>query len=73
MKRKFQKFSILAVLVVFLFSFAPDIVESRRGFGGGRSFGRSRSFSRKHQSPKFHTEAFLQYPAKFDADDTQYR
>ena len=46
MKRKFQKFSILAVLVVFLFSLAPDIVESRRGFGGGRSFGRSRSFSR---------------------------
>ena len=33
MKRKFQKFSVLAVLVVFLFSFAPDIVESRRGFG----------------------------------------
>ena len=33
MKRKLQKFSILAVLVVFLFSFAPDIVESRRGFG----------------------------------------
>ena len=46
MKRKFQKFSILTVLIVFLFSFAPDIVESRRGFGGGRSFGRSRSFSR---------------------------
>ena len=44
MKRKFQKFSILAVLVVFLFSFAPDIVESRRG--GGRSFSRSRSYSR---------------------------
>ena len=48
MKRKFQKFSILAVLVVFLFSFAPDIVESRRGggFRGGRSFSRSRSYSR---------------------------
>ena len=47
MKRKFKQFSILTVLVVFLFSFAPDIVESRRGgFGGGRSFGRSRSFSR---------------------------
>lgn len=46
MKRKFQKSSILAVLVVFLFSFAPDIVESRRGFGGGRSFSRSRSYSR---------------------------
>ena len=46
MKHKFQKFSILAVLVVFLFSFAPDIVESRRGFGGGRSFSRSRSYSR---------------------------
>ena len=48
MKRKFQKFSILAVLVVFLFSLAPDIVESRRGggFRGGRSFSRSRSYSR---------------------------
>ena len=48
MKRKFQRFSILAVLVVFLFSFAPDIVESRRGggFRGGRSFSRSRSYSR---------------------------
>ena len=48
MKRKFQKFSVLAVLVVFLFSFAPDIVESRRGggFRGGRSFSRSRSYSR---------------------------
>ena len=43
MKRKFKQFSILTVLVVFLFSLAPDIVESRRG---GRSFGRSRSFSR---------------------------
>ncbi len=31
-------------IVLFLFSIAPDIVESRRSFGGGRSF--SRSFSR---------------------------
>ena len=44
MKHKFKKFSVLGVLVVFLFSFAPDIVESRRG--GGRSFSRSRSYSR---------------------------
>jgi hypothetical protein len=53
-KRKFQQFSILAVLVVFLFSFAPDIVESRRGgFGGGRSFSRSRSSSRRsYSAPK---------------------
>ena len=47
MKRKLKQFSVLTVLVVFLFSFAPDIVESRRGgFGGGRSFSRSRSYSR---------------------------
>lgn len=56
MKRKFQKFSILAVLVVFLFSFAPDIVESRRGggFRGGRSFSRSysRSSSRRSTTPR---------------------
>ena len=37
---------ILAIfgIALFLFSIAPDIVESRRSFGGGRSF--SRSFSR---------------------------
>ena len=54
MKHKFQKFSILAVLVVFLFSFAPDIVESRRGFGGGRSFSRSysRRSSRRSSTPR---------------------
>ena len=45
MKHKLKQLSVLTVLVVFLFSFAPDIVESRR-FGGGRSFSRSRSYSR---------------------------
>ena len=37
---------VLAIfgIALFLFSIAPDIVESRRSFGGGRSF--SRSFSR---------------------------
>ncbi len=45
MKRKLKQLSVLTVLVVFLFSLAPDIVESRR-FGGGRSFSRSRSYSR---------------------------
>ena len=44
MQHKFKKLSVLTVLVVFLFSFAPDIVESRRR--GGRSFSRSRSYSR---------------------------
>lgn len=57
MKRIFQQLSIgskckrllsLAGIVLFLLTFVPDVVESRRGFGGGRSFGRSfsRSFSR---------------------------
>ena len=49
MKRKLKQFSVLTVLVVFLFSFAPDIVESRR-YGGGRSF--SRSSSRRSYTPK---------------------
>lgn len=55
MKRIFQQLSIgdaacrrilsFAAVIIFLFSVAPDVVESRRGgFGGGRSF--SRSFSR---------------------------
>lgn len=44
MKRKLKQLSVLTVLVVFLFSFAPDIVESRRS--SGRSFSRSRSYSR---------------------------
>ena len=39
-------------IVLFLFSIAPDIVESRRSFGGGRSFSRSssRSYSRSSRS-----------------------
>ena len=55
MKRIFQQLSnsgaackrilSFAAVIIFLFSVAPDVVESRRGgFGGGRSF--SRSFSR---------------------------
>lgn len=48
MKRKFKQFSILTILIVFLFSLAPDIVESRRG---GRSFSRSSS-RRSYSAPK---------------------
>lgn len=55
MKRIFQQLSdsgaackrilSFAAVIIFLFSVAPEVVESRRGgFGGGRSF--SRSFSR---------------------------
>ena len=54
MKRIIQQLSIsgaackrlfsFAAIILFLFSVAPEVVESRRGFGGSRSF--SRSFSR---------------------------
>ena len=65
MTRKLQQLSIggkckrilsFAAIVFFLFTLAPDVVESRRGFGGGRSFGRSfsrsssRSYSRSSRS-----------------------
>lgn len=43
MKRRFQQLSILGAIVIFLFSLAPEEVESRRG---GRSYSRSRSSSR---------------------------
>jgi len=49
-----------AAVIIFLFSVAPDVVESRRGgFGGGRSFGRSfsrsssRSYSRSSSSRSY--------------------
>lgn len=42
--RKCKRILSIFGIVLFLFSIAPDIVESRRSFGGGRSF--SRSFSR---------------------------
>ncbi len=67
MKRIFQQLSnsgaackrilSFAAVIIFLFSVAPEVVESRRGgFGGGRSFGRSfsrsssRSYSRSSRS-----------------------
>ena len=70
MKRIFQQLSIgdaackrilsFAAVIIFLFSVAPDVVESRRGgFGGGRSFGRSfsrstsRSYSRSSSSRSY--------------------
>lgn len=70
MKRIFQQFSdsgaackrifSFAAVIIFLFSVAPDVVESRRGgFGGGRSFGRSfsrsssRSYSRSSSSRSY--------------------
>ena len=59
MKRKFQQLSIggaackrivpFAVLVIFLFSFAPDVVESRRGRSSSRSSSR-RSYSKPKRS-----------------------
>ncbi len=70
MKRIFQQLSdsgaackrifSFAAVIIFLFSVAPDVVESRRGgFGGGRSFGRSfsrsssRSYSRSSSSRSY--------------------
>ncbi len=48
MKRRFQQFSILSLIVLFLFSLAPEEVESRRG---GRSFSRSSS-RRSYSAPR---------------------
>ena len=50
--RKCKRILSIFGIVLFLFSIAPDIVESRRSFGGGRSFSRSssRSYSRSSRS-----------------------
>lgn len=50
MKRRFQQLSILGAIVIFLFSLAPEEVESRRR-GGGRSFSRSSS-RRSYSAPR---------------------
>lgn len=50
MKRRFQQISILGAIVLFLFSLAPEEVESRRR-GGGRSFSRSSS-RRSYSAPR---------------------
>ena len=67
MMRKFQQHSFgstckrllsLFAIVLFLLTFVPEVVESRRGgFGGGRSFSRSssRSYSRSSSSRSYST------------------
>ncbi len=53
---KCKRFFALFGIVLFLLTYAPEIVESRRSFGGSRSFGRSysrsssRSYSRSSTS-----------------------
>ena len=51
-----------AAIILFLFSLAPDIVESRRGFGG-RSFGRSFSRSYSRSSNRSYTRSSRTYKA----------
>jgi hypothetical protein len=70
MMRKFQQHSFgstckrllsLFAIVLFLLTFVPEVVESRRGgFGGGRSFSRSSSrssSSRSYSTPKRSTSS----------------
>lgn len=51
-----------AAIILFLFSLAPDIVESRRGFGG-RSFGRSFSRSYSRSTSRSYTRSSRTYKA----------
>ena len=52
---KCKRFFALFGIVLFLLTYAPEIVESRRSFGGSRSFGRSysRSYSRSSSSRSY--------------------
>lgn len=52
---KCKRFFALFGIVLFLLTYAPEIVESRRGFSGGRSFSRSysRSYSRSSTSRSY--------------------